>query len=284
MTAKNPTKKRRAAWIGLSAAAVIVAGSLATGAVITTASADSVQIDGMRISSAELDIAEQRVARTAEQKGADVTDAAADQLRDDMALFQVARDLGVSDVERPSDILDQREQVNAERKAAQQRGEPVYGPVTLGARDFYGKALAQIREAAVEKIRTSDEITEEDVRARFDEDPSQWALTATRFDLTASRVQTADETFDDGSHSQVEVTMDELRGSWNPDLAQWVEHAHPGDISAAEPDKGAFVFYRLDGTEVDEDQAYASYRNNIRGLLADEELDSRIRTAREAQE
>lgn len=266
---------------------------------------NAVAIDGVALSDAEISVAEDRVQRIVQQQ--DGTEAALDSaaieaLRDDFALFSVARDAGASDIERPADLIERLDDVNREREAARETGEVVYGPVSYDLRTFYGKALSEVRSAVAEALDDADVISEDDIRARFDQDSTEWTASATTYRLTGVRLTAAqpvpDQTTamttegfervlsaaDPASLVSIDATSADLEsGSWSPEQADLIRASAPGSVIGPMPAEGAWIVYRLDHVDVDDESAYDTYRIRIREQLLEELLDQRISAERETQ-
>lgn len=301
----RPLRPRRSTrtviGVGLAAAglvAVIVGvgvGSAASGA--------GPRIDDVQLSDAELALGIVR----AERAGADTSDpdAGLDALRDDLALFTVARSVGASDVTRPDDILGVLDEVNAQRESSATAGDVLYGPVTYEAASFYGKSLTDIRQATLARLESGAagvDVTDAEVRDRFDADPAQWAEAATSYHLTRVEVPTAadggpdaavSEAIRDGDAARafgasageaVTVTAEELAAAaLSPDATAALVAAPDGALLGPFAERGGWVAYRLDGRSVDTEAAYAHYATRIRSVLVDEHLDALIADARSAQ-
>ncbi len=283
-------------------AAGAVAGIGGVGACIAAADAGS-RIDDVRLSSTELALGAAR----AERAGADDSDphAGFDALRDDFALFSVARSVGATDVTRPDDILDVREDVNAQRVSTATAGGVLYGPVTYEAASFYGKTLSDIRQATLSRLESGaagTSVSDPEVRARFDSDPAQWADAATSYHLTRIPVPTAvdggpDSVVSDALHNSdaesvfnaspgeaMTLTAEEkAAATLGPEVTTAVVAAADGAILGPFPERGTWVAYRLDGRSVDAEAAFAHYASRIRAALFTERLDALIAEARSAQ-
>jgi len=296
---------RRRGLVASSAAALILVAAAAVAVPLVTSAPAHAEIDGIALRDDEVAIGVDRTGRAVEQAGGDAADvnaAAVDALRDDIALLQVARDLGVTDLERPGDILHLLDEVNDSRAEAQRAGEVIYGPVEYSARTFYSKALADVREAALVAMRSSTEprsqVSDADVRARFDEEAGDWASAATTFTLT--QVWTAEtdraaaatvlstalaEGVATGARVEtVVVTEDELSGGmWNPDTVDALRSAEVGTTTELEPAQAGWAVYRVDSRSTDAEAAFDHYRERIRDVLREERLDTAIADARAEQ-
>lgn len=283
---------------GWSAGALVVVAAIA-GIVSFSGSASArAEIDGMVLTDAEIAISTDRTVRGVEQAGGDEAEVhaqAIDALRDDMSLLQLARELGATQLERPSDILDALDDVNAARSDAQRAGEVIYGPVEYSARTFYAKTLADVREATIQAMRLSDDdrflIADADVRARFDQEPGEWASAATT--LTLSRIwtpepdpATAQAVLSDALQTgnptglpgeTLTVSDAELvNGAWNPDTVAAIRAQDVGGLAGPEPSASGWAMYRVDSRDVDAEAAFERYRESIRSLLLDERLISTL--------
>lgn len=281
-----------------SVIAVVVgvgAGSAASGA--------APRIDDVQLSDAELALGTVR----AERAGADTTDpnAGLNALRDDLALFTVARSVGASDITRPDDILGVLDDVNAQRESTATAGGVLYGPVTYEAASFYGKSLSDIRQATLTRLESGAagvDVSDAEVRARFDAEPAQWADAATSYRLTRVEVPTAADGGPDAAVSEailsgdaarafgaspgeaVTVTAEELAAAaLSPDATAALVAAPDGALLGPFAERGGWVAYRLDGRSVDTEAAYAHYATRIRSVLVDEHFDALIADARSAQ-
>lgn len=260
------------------------------------------EIGGVTLSDAEIALGEDRVHRTIQQQDggeAEIRLAAIEALRDDLALFSVARELGIADIQRPADIIERLDAVNRERAAAVDAGEVVYGPVAYDLRTFYGKALSQLRTSAVTALGDEELVTEEDVRDRFDMDEAEWAASATTYRLIGIRLSAVEdpdagmtpEAFAEALSStapasivDVAVTARDLEsGSWSPEYAELIRAAGPGSVIGPMPVEGAWIVYRLEATDVDRESALDTYRTRIRQQLLEEVLDQRTAEEREKQ-
>lgn len=294
------TAGRRGRLLTLSALVVV---ALAAGVLVTGhAWAQSrPSIDGLSFSDAELALASVR----AEREGAPADDAQAriDVLRDDLALFAVARSVGASDVTRPDDILGVLDDVNAQRTATEGDGGVLYGPVTYAAASFYGKSLTDIRQATLTRLESGAagaRVSDADVRARFDADPTQWTDAATTFHLTRFSVPAAA----DGSgpdpaiaaaiargdvtgatpDQTVDLTADQLAtNTLGPEATAALLSAPDTAVIGPFSERGGWVAYRVDGRSVDAAAALAHYTSRIRTVLFTERLDALIADARAAQ-
>ncbi|UPL13907.1 peptidylprolyl isomerase [Microbacterium galbinum] len=295
-------RRRLAAWgAGVLALAAVAAVAIP----LTVSSPARAEIDGIVLTDDELAIGVDRAGRAAEQAGgddADVRAAAIDSLRDDLALLEVARAVGATDLERPADILDALDEVNAARAEAQRAGEVVYGPISYSARTFYSKSLTDIREATARALLSSDDprfaVGDDEVRARFDAESSEWASAATTHTLTRLRTDEADPAAaqaileralatGDTADVQVEtITVADAElvdGLWNPETAAAIRAADIGGTAGPEPSRSGWAAYRVDAREVDADAAYERYRERIRSVLLDEKLTAAIAEARAHQ-
>lgn len=296
------TRRRLVAW---SAGALAIVAAAAVILPIAISSPARAEIDGVILSGEELALGADRTTRAVEQAGGDAEDArtaAVEALRDDLALLQVAGDLGVTDVERPSDILDELDGVNAARAEAHRSGEVIYGPVAYSAATFYSKSLSEIREACVQAALRSDDsrfrVADDDIRERFDEEPEQWASAATSVSLTVAWTAEADPTAAqpalaaaltggsaDGIRLESIVVSDAelVDGTWNPETAETIRALEIGGVAGPEPSRTGWAAYRLDARETDADAAFGKYRERIRAVLLDERLDAMIADARATQ-
>jgi hypothetical protein len=295
-------RRRLAAW-GSGVLALVAVGAVAIPLVVSSPA--RAEIDGIVLTDEELAIGIDRAGRAAEQAGGDddeVRAAAIDSLRDDVALLQVAREAGVTDLERPADILDALDEVNAARAEAQRAGEVVYGPIAYSARTFYSKSLTDIREATARALLSSDDprfaVGDDEVRARFDAESSEWASAATTHTLTRIRTDDPDPgaaqavldramTTGDTAGVQVEtITVADAElvdGAWNPDTAAAIRAADIGGTTGPEPSRSGWAIYRVDARDVDTDAAYERYRERIRSVLLDKKLTAAIDDARARQ-
>lgn len=301
MTSRTPFgargRHRRRRALAIAGLALLATGALCAFLLPRPA---GVAIDGVVLSDAEIAVGVDRVQREVQQSGG--TDAAIDAaavaaLRDDLALFSVAREAGVSDIERPVDVIDRLDEVNRERETAQAAGRIVYGPVTYDLRTFYAKTLTRLRGAVLDSIEGDDLIGEDDVRARFDRDRDDWAASATTYRLSGLRVATASDAppsaaaFRDAAAGadaddvlRITATPQDLEsGAWSPEQVGLIRAADVGDLIGPMPSRGAWIVYRLDAADVDVEQAFAHYRIRIREQLAEELLDRRIAVERDAQ-
>lgn len=301
---EGPHRRLRVGGALLLAVLIAVAAVIA---VIGISSPARAEIDGIALSDAEIEIGADRVARAVEQNGGDedeIRAAAIDTLREDMALLQVARELQVTDLERPADILDELDGVNLARDEAHRTGEVIYGPVEYTAQIFYSKSLAEVREATVVAMRSSADprftIEDAELRARFDSAPEEWASAATTLTVTRAWVPgSADgdavralltdalrdgDPADDVVLESVTVADAELVGGrWNPDTAAALRAGDVGDLVGVEPAESGWAMYRIDAREVDHAVAFDTYRERIRSQLLDERLDEAIAEIRAAQ-
>ncbi|WZH35566.1 MAG: hypothetical protein PIR02_12360 [Microbacterium enclense] len=255
----------------------------------------------MRLSDEELALGAAR----AERAGAIDQDARLEVLRDDFALFFVARSVGATDVTRPDDILDIRDDVNMQRSSTATAGGVLYGPVTYEAASFYGKALSDIRQAALSRLESGAagvSVGDAEVRSRFDADPAQWADAATSYRLTRITVPTAVDggpdpavvaalgtagaagVLDACPREAVTLTPDErAAATLGPEATAAVVAAPDGAFLGPFPERGTWVAYRLDGRSVDAEEAFTHYATRIRTVLFNERLDALIAEARSAQ-
>lgn len=296
------TARHRGRLIALAAAltAALAVGITATALAAVPARA---AVDGVSFSDAELALSAAR----AERAGHDADDPAAqiDVLRDDLALFAVARSLGATDVTRPDDILGVLDDANAQRAAISDDGGVLYGPVTYAAAAFYGKSLSDIRQATLSRLESGPDgggVSDADVRARFDADPAQWADAATTSHLTRLAVPTGSDGGPDpviaaalragdgasalgaAAGQSLDLTAEQIAAATlSPDATAAVLAAPVGAVVGPFAEQGGWVAYRLDGRSVDEAAAFAHYAGRIRSALLDERLDALIADARSAQ-
>ncbi|MCJ1708829.1 peptidylprolyl isomerase [Microbacterium sp. VKM Ac-2923] len=303
--AVRPPRARRLSRTGL-AIALVAAGVIAVvvGVGAGSAASDATpRIDDVQVSDAELALGTVR----AERAGADGSDpnAGLDALRDDFALFAVARSVGASDVTRPDDILGVLDDVNDQRASSASAGGVLYGPVTYEAASFYGKSLSDIRQATLARLESGAagvDVSDAEVRARFDADPGQWADAATSYRLTRVEVPTAADGSPDAAVSEairvgdaarvfgtspgeaVIVTAEQLAAATlSPEATAAIVGAADGALLGPFSERGGWVAYRLDGRSVDTEAAYTHYATRIRAVLVDEHLDALIADARSAQ-
>lgn len=301
----RPLRVRRPSRTGLGVA-LVVAAVVAVVVGVGVGSAASVaapRIDDVQVSDAELALGAVR----AERAGADGTDpdAGLDELRDDFALFTVARSVGASDVTRPDDILGLLDDVNGQRESTATAGGVLYGPVTYEAASFYGKSLSDIRQATLSRLESGAAavaVSDAEVRARFDADPGQWADAATSYSLTRVEVPPAADGGPDAAASEairigdaarvfgaspgeaVTVTPEELAAATlSPEATAAIVAAPDGALLGPFSERGTWVAYRLDGRTFDTEAAYAHYATRIRTVLVGEHLDALIADARSAQ-
>jgi hypothetical protein len=296
----TPTRRGRPLTLAALLAMLLAVGGAVTACAVAQAPA---AVDGVRFSDAELEVASVR----AERGGADVDDPSGrfDTLRDDLALFAVARSVGASDVTRPDDILDVVDDVNAQRAETAAAGGVLYGPVTYDSASFYGKSLTDIRQATLTRIEegaTGAHVTDDEVRARFDADRAEWADAATTYHVTRVTVPTAADggpdpvvaaavergdvapAFGGSTPESLDITSDQLATNvFGPDATAALLSAADGSVLGPLPEQGGWVAYRLDGRSVDAEAAFAHYASRIRSVLYAERLDALIADARDAQ-
>lgn len=278
--------------IGAAVTASIV-GVGVVAAVAAIGSGPGASVDGVRFTDDELSAAKVR----AERAGApdpDSLSAAVDVLRDDLALFAVARSVGASDVERPQDITAVLPEANRERAASSASGEVLYGPVQYDERSFYGKAITDIRQAVLARLDDGAGgvvVTDGDIRARFDAEPSLWSDAATTYEVsevTGSGPAPADGDWNSlraaGAVQQRTYSADDLEsGTVNPDLAAALAAAADGDVLGPMTTSTGWTALHLDSRTVDLDRAFEHYRSRIRAVLVEEHLESLLNHARSAQ-
>lgn len=262
-----------------------------------------VAIDGVGFTEEEVALARERAER--DGRADPESDGAIEVLRDDQALFAVARRVGASDVVRPSDILGIVDEVNADRAAIAADGGILYGPVEYDPRSFYGKSLTDIRQAVVQRLESGVgvvPVTDADVRELFDRDVDQWADAATTYRLTVATLTGSPEKPVDAVRAQdlaavgwasisaqasladLTVTTEELQaGAMSPNVAASLAGASEGDVIGPENVHGIWVFYRLDGETVDRERALEHYSSRIRASLYEERLDALLAEERAAQ-
>lgn len=283
------TRLRRATRRALAAAAVAVV--VGAGAVVAmTAMPATLAIDGIRFSAAERDAALVR----AERAGSG-DDGVVEILRDDLALFAVAREVGASDVERPSDITGVLDEANRKRVDAASTGAVLYGPVEYDERSFYGKAITDIRQATLARLdagAAGTDVTDAEVRDRFAAEPDAWADAATTFRLdaivgTGAIPEDSDWTAlaGRGTAAQVAWTARDLEsGVTGPDVVAQLTTASDGDVIGPFSDSGGWTALRLVSRDVDAEAAFEHYRSRIRAVLVEERLDVLISRARSEQD
>lgn len=283
------TRLRRATRRALAVAAVAVV--VGAGAVVAmTAMPATLAIDGIRFSAAERDAALVR----AERAGSG-DDGVVEILRDDLALFAVAREVGASDVERPSDITGVLDEANRKRVDAASTGAVLYGPVEYDERSFYGKAITDIRQATLARLdagAAGTDVTDAEVRDRFAAEPDAWADAATTFRLdaivgTGAIPEDSDWTAlaGRGTAAQVAWTARDLEsGVTGPDVVAQLTTASDGDVIGPFSDSGGWTALRLVSRDVDAEAAFEHYRSRIRAVLVEERLDVLISRARSEQD
>lgn len=283
------THLRRAPRRALAVAAVAVV--VGAGAVVAmTAMPATLAIDGIRFSAAERDAALVR----AERAGSG-DDGVVEILRDDLALFAVAREVGASDVERPSDITGVLDEANRKRVDAASTGAVLYGPVEYDERSFYGKAITDIRQATLARLdagAAGTDVTDAEVRDRFAAEPDAWADAATTFRLdaivgTGAIPEDSDWTAlaGRGTAAQVAWTARDLEsGVTGPDVVAQLTTASDGDVIGPFSDSGGWTALRLVSRDVDAEAAFEHYRSRIRAVLVEERLDVLISRARSEQD
>lgn len=283
------TRLRRATRRALAVAAVAVV--VGAGAVVAmTAMPATLAIDGIRFSAAERDAALVR----AERAGSG-DDGVVEILRDDLALFAVAREVGASDVERPSDITGVLDEANRKRVDAASTGAVLYGPVEYDERSFYGKAITDIRQATLARLdagAAGTDVTDAEVRDRFAAEPDAWADAATTFRLdaivgTGAIPEDSDWTALAGRGTAAQVTWtarDLESGVTGPDVVAQLTTASDGDVIGPFSDSGGWTALRLVSRDVDAEAAFEHYRSRIRAVLVEERLDVLISRARSEQD
>lgn len=283
------TRLRRATRRALAVAAVAVV--VGAGAVVAmTAMPATLAIDGIRFSAAERDAALVR----AERAGSG-DDGVVEILRDDLALFAVAREVGASDVERPSDITGVLDEANRKRVDAASTGAVLYGPVEYDERSFYGKAITDIRQATLARLdagAVGTDVTDAEVRDRFAAEPDAWADAATTFRLdaivgTGAIPEDSDWTALAGRGTAAQVTWtarDLESGVTGPDVVAQLTTASDGDVIGPFSDSGGWTALRLVSRDVDAEAAFEHYRSRIRAVLVEERLDVLISRARSEQD
>ncbi len=288
---RRSTRSARTLALVAATVAVVVVGG-ASAAVALTGAPGGIEIDGLRPTASELDAALMR----AERSGGPETDAAAiETLRDDLALFAVAREVGATDVVRPADITDVLDDVNRQRAEAAAVGEVLYGPVEYDERSFYGKALTDIRQAALERVdagAAGTHITDADVRARFEAEPEKWAEAATTLRLDAVSGPGAAPAAADwsslsgaGATSEREWTARDLEsGVVGPEVVAELRAASDGDVVGPFAEADGWTALRVSSRTTDADAAFEHYRARIRAALVEERLDALVAQARSAQD
>lgn len=287
---RSTRSSRPLVLVAVIAAVAIIGGTGAAAAL--TGTANGIEIDGLRPTASELDAALVR----AERSGGSETDAAAiETLRDDLALFAVAREVGATDVSRPADISDVLGEVNRQRAEAAAAGEVLYGPVEYDERSFYGKALTDIRQATLERLdagAADTDITDADVRARFEAEPENWAEAATTLRLDAvTGSGTAPVTADwsalvgAGTTSVREWTARDLEsGVAAPEVVADLLAAADGDVVGPFAEAGGWTALRVISRTTDADAAFEHYRTRIRAVLVEERLGALVSQARSEQD
>ena len=280
--------------LAIAIGAAVTVSIVGMGAIAATGeSGPGASVDGVRFTEAELSAAMVR----AERAGAPDPDslrAAVDVLRDDLALFAVARSVGASDVERPQDITAVLAEANRERAEAAGSGEVLYGPIQYDERSFYGKAITDIRQAVLARLDDGADglvVTESDIRARFDAEPSVWSDAATTYavsEVTGSGAAPADGDWDvlrvAGTVQQHTYSATDLEsGAISPDLAAALASASDGDVLGPMVTSAGWTAFHLDSRTVDLDRAFEHYRSRIRATLVEEHLDALLTYARSAQ-
>lgn len=293
-TARSAHPTRRLTGVIVAVSALLAIGAATTAAVSAAALAEagSIEIDGIALTAEEEDAALLR----AERQGATAsTESAVELLRDELALFSVARDLEATDIVRPSDITELLDDVNGQRRAAAARGDVVYGPIEYDASSFYGKSLTDIRQAAIERLEAGagEPISDDDVRERFDAERSEWAASMTTYQLDALSGTGAIPTTTDwdallGSSSKVPsqrsyTARDLDSGVVGPDTVAELAAAADGDVIGPFAEAGGWTVLRLVSRTVDTESAFQHYRSRIRAVLVEEQLDTLIAQARSAQ-
>lgn len=275
----------------LVGATVLVA---AAGAVLVLHDAGAGTIDGTAIGDRGLAYATTEVRRTVENAGGDegaLRQAAVQRLREDQALLDLAGREGLTEYGSVDEILEDIDAVNAERRDALEAGLPVYGPVQYSPEQLVGKTLTDLRTDLVDRLRDQDDealaISDGDVAARLDADPSAWAADATTFSLSRVRLPAADAdgvltgaSFDEASALPgAEIDRLELApgspemAAWNPRLVEEIQASDVGALLGPVPDRGGWSLLRLDDAVFDRDAAFDAYAPAIRSVLEEEAFD-----------
>lgn len=232
-----------------------------------------------------------------------LVDEALAQLATDKQVFLLATELGLLDSADHQGFLRRLEAENSRREQAARNGQIVYGLTEFSAQEYYSSTLSELRTSIVQALAAQPEsgfeVTEADIRGRYESEPDAWTAGVASYGVLrlAVPISASDPAQRAEQLSEVAVatvdaaTLRELADAY-PGVTlsdELVEGADPnsvvgprrealsqlalleiGDRTSPIETEGEFVVYELTGKEVDTQQALVAYSGRIReAILAD---------------
>ncbi|MEW2402496.1 hypothetical protein [Streptomyces sp. NPDC046862] len=227
---------------------------------------------------------------------------ALDEVRQDRTTLALAKEQGLVDSVDYADFLADLARENQSRADAVAAGKTVYGVTEFTPEEYYTHRLTEITTNLKERLsanaRDPLRVTDAEVRRTFDADRDDWSANATTYKYAqlvvpvpagasadfAARLQrrvsaaehlasvaTAEPgaklttaTYDGGDSTGV--------NAHDQDLMAVLGKLRPGQVSAAVTAPGQITYYELASKKVDEDKAFAAYRQRIRQSLVEEKF------------
>lgn len=276
-----------------------------TAVVLANGTDDVASIDGHPVTRDELIFHMRRLAPTIqnEQRNAKpgektrLADRALDEIWRDKTTLILAKEQGLIDSVDYADFLTDLTAENESRAKAVAAGQPVYGVTEFSPEEYYSHRLTELTTNLEKRLsaKTGDQlwVTEAEVRQAFDADRNAWSANATTYSYTKLVIPVASPNDAAGLQQRVtaagrlanvqepgtQLTTGTYGGSGSTglnahdqDLTTALGNLAPGQISAPVAGTGQITYYQLDGTNVDEQAAFAEYSHRIRQSLVDDKF------------
>lgn len=225
----------------------------------------------------------------------------------DRAVFDLAREHGLTDAPSLDALLGQREQVNAARVRAGEEGQVVYGNLTYDDREFHSRTITQLKTAVQQALSAGPRpvlaVSDADIGRYLDAHPDQWRAAAASYRLTRLRVPPTarlpltalSAALRNGTRLEqlgqqvrgadlATLTLDtagfqQLRVS--PTTRQELNALAPGGTTTPQTWRNGWEVYRLDRIAADRAAALRVAAPQIRTLLQQQRLEALIQRRQE---
>jgi hypothetical protein len=230
---------------------------------------------------------------------------ALDEIWRDKTTLVLAKEQGLIGSVDYADFLADLAEENESRAEAVAKGGTVYGVTQFSPEEYYTHRLTDLATGLKERLGEGADaplrVTDAEVRKAFDADKGAWSANATTYEYAQlvvpvpagaapdyaaglqRRVKAAGRLAAAAKEPGARFTTATYEGSGtaglnahDQDLMTVLGKLAPGRISAPVTGTGQITFYELDSRRVDEDKAFADYRQRIRQSLVEEKFDQLI--------
>ncbi|MER5185011.1 hypothetical protein ABT009_43180 [Streptomyces sp. NPDC002896] len=227
---------------------------------------------------------------------------ALDEIWRDKTTLILAKEQGLIDSVDYADFLAGVAKENQSRADAIAAGQTVYGVAQFSPEEYYTHRLTELTTSLKKRLSADVGkplwVTDADVRHAFDADRNAWSANATTYRYSELVVPVPAGASSDYAarlqrrvaaagrlaavapgESGAKLTTGTYDGSGSTglnahdqDLMAVLGTLAPGQISAPVTGTGQITYYELDSKKVDEDKAFADYRQRIRQSLLEEKF------------